>query len=231
MGEISRFIKKNRLIFLFFFVSIIVIVSYLLTINSPELFVGAEHWYNLLFQLSIGYVINFIFYITQVYIPNNKRDLIAQKCISVRLDRIIQFMRSGISELAKIYLENHTGNEYTEDELNQLLKLKLSDKVNVGIAELSTRDKIEYFTVRKWLLDCIIKTENEIDSLFKYYARDISVDLMLSLEDILKSHYHATLKILLVGTSEVNLSGVKDFFVDYYRLICQLVKISQKDYK
>lgn len=232
MTEVSRFIKRNTLIFVFFIVSIIIIASYIVTINLPELFVGAEHWYNLLFQLSIGYIINFMFYITQVYIPNNKRDLTVRQCISARLNRIIQDMRSNISYLAQIYLKNHTDDKYTEDELNQLLKLRFSDKVNVLDARRTIRDNFVYLTVRDWLSECIGKTESGIDSLYKYYARDISVDLMLSLEDVLNSTYHTMMKTLLAVPNDVNFSESNvNFFYTYYRLICRLEEIKQEDYK
>ncbi len=212
MRELHRFIEGNTLIFIFFIISIIIIVSYIFTISLPQLFVGAEQWYNLLFQLSIGYIINFMFYITQVYIPNNRRDLTVRQCISVRLNRIIQYMRSNISYLIDIYIDNHTGDEYTEDELNQLLKLRFSDKVNVLHAGRTTRDNYVYFTVREWLSDCIRKTENEIDSLYKYYASDISVALMISIEDVLNSNYHTNMKILLDVPNDVNFSECNDNF-------------------
>jgi hypothetical protein len=232
MREICRFINRNTIIFIFFIVSIIIIVSYILTINLPELFVGAEHWFNLLFQLSIGYIINFLFYITQVYIPNNKRDLTIRQCISARLNKIIQDMQSNISSLAQIYLENHTGDNYTEDELNQLLRLRFSDKVKVLDARRSTCDNFVYFTVREWLSECIRKTENGIDSLFKYYANYISVDLMLSLEDVLNSTYHTVMKTLLAIPNDVNFSESNgNFFTTYYYLKCRLEEIKQNDYK
>lgn len=232
MKGINRFIKRNILIFVLFIASTIIIASYIVTINLPELFVGAEHWYNLLFQLSIGYIINFMFYITQVYIPNNKRDLTVRQCISARLDRITKDMRSNISYLAQIYLENHTADEYTEDELNQLLNLSFSDKVKVVDARRTTRDNFVYFTVREWISLCISKAEKGIDSLYKYYASDISVDLMLSLEEVLNSTYHTMMKTLLVVPDDVNFSESNDnFLATYYRLICRLEEINQKDYK
>ncbi|TEB12297.1 hypothetical protein Psfp_03778 [Pelotomaculum sp. FP] len=232
MKAISKFIKRNTLIFAFFIVSVIIITSYIFTTNLPELFAGAEHWYNLLFQLSIGYIINFMFYITQIYIPNSKRDLTVRQCISARLNGIIRDMRSSISSLAQLYLENHTGDEYKEDELNQLLNLRFSDKVQVLNASRTTRDNFVYFTVREWLSECIRKTENGIDSLYKYYASDISVDLMLSLEDVLNSTYHTMMKTLLAVPNDVNFSDSNNnFFVTYYRLIRRLEEIKQNDYK
>ena len=151
--------------------------------------------------------------------------------MSVRLNKIIQNMKSSISCLAQIYLENHTGDIYSENELNQLLKLIFSDKVKVLDARRTTRDNFVYYTVRKWLSESITKTEIGIDSLFKYYASDISVDLMLSLEDVLNSTYHSIMKTLLVVPNDVKFSESNDnFFITYYRLICKLEKIKQKDY-
>ncbi|GAU79918.1 arsenical pump-driving ATPase [Fusibacter sp. 3D3] len=116
-------------------------------------------------------------------------------------------MKSNISCLAQIYLRNHTGDEYTEDELNQLLKLRFSDKVKVLDARRITGDNFVYFTVGEWLLECIRKTENGIDSLYKYYASDISVDLMLSLEDVVNSTYHTSMKTFLAVLKDVIFSS------------------------
>lgn len=231
MKVISKFIKKNVLIFIFFLISVIVIISYICTINLPELFAGAGHWYNLLFQLAIGYIINFMFYITQVYLPNNKRAETVHRCICVRLNQITQDMRSSILRLGEIYLKNHSGDNYCEEELKQLRVLRFSDKVNVCDAKRTTTNSTEYFTVREWMIECIKRTESGIDNLFKYYANDISVDLMSSLEEVLKSNYHTLMKTLLLLPTDVNLSGDDDiFFISYYHLICRLEEIKQKDY-
>ena len=111
--NILIFIKRNTLISAFFIISIVIITSYYLTLDLPELFRGAEQWFNLLFQLSVGYIINFMFYITQVYVPNNKRDSIARRNVSMRLKQIIKNMRNSLSSLAEIYLDGHTGTDYT----------------------------------------------------------------------------------------------------------------------
>lgn len=129
--NILIFIKRNTLISAFFIISIVIITSYYLTLDLPELFRGAEQWFNLLFQLSVGYIINFMFYITQVYVPNNKRDSIARRNVSMRLKQIIKNMRNSLSSLAEIYLDGHTGTDYTAEELSSLLQLRFSDKVKV----------------------------------------------------------------------------------------------------
>ena len=104
------FIRKNKLIFSFFIISIVVISSYFLTMDWPEIFKGAELWFDFLFQLSVGYIINFMFYVTQVYVPNNRKEAVARKNVSVRLEQIVRYMRDNISSLSKIYLETKTSH-------------------------------------------------------------------------------------------------------------------------
>ena len=229
--NILIFIKRNTLISAFFIISIVIITSYYLTLDLPELFRGAEQWFNLLFQLSVGYIINFMFYITQVYVPNNKRDSIARRNVSMRLKQIIKNMRNSLSSLAEIYLDGHTGTDYTAEELSSLLQLRFSDKVKVLNANRTTRENMVYFSVREWLGECIRKTEDEIDKLYKYYPTDISVELMKVLEDILNSTYHSMMKTLLVVPNDVDFSQCNNnFFAEYCKLICELEKINQKEY-
>ena len=131
-NSIRVFVDKNKLITAFFVISVAVIVAYFLSIDLPEWFNGAGDWFNLLFQLAVGYIINFMFYVTQVYVPNNKRNAIVEACIAKRISLLIADMDKSLSHLVAIYIENHTGTEYTEDELQQILhKLRFSDKVDV----------------------------------------------------------------------------------------------------
>lgn len=231
MRNIKKFIEKNKLIFIFFIISLFIIVTYILTMDLPELFNGAEKWYNLLFQVSIGYIINFMFYITQIYIPNCQRDATVKKCISVRLNHIISDMKQHISSLATVYIKNHPGSEYTEEELLQLLNLKFSDQVDVLNASQTTGENFVYFTVREWIQERLTRTENDIDNLYKYYAANISEKLMITLEDILHSSYHTVMKILLTVPNDVDFSQCNtNYFAIYYELICQLEKIKKEDY-
>ena len=227
-NSIRVFIDKNKLITAFFAISVAVIVAYILSMDLPEWFNGAGDWFNLLFQLAVGYIINFMFYVTQVYVPNSKRNTIVETCITKRISLLIADMDKSLSHLAAIYTENHTGTEYTEDELKQILhKLRFSDKVNVIDARKTKGTDFVYFTVRDWLANCIFETERDIDNLFKYYAADIPVELMEMLEKIPRSTYHSVMRTLLAAQDDVDFSGAasdpkSNFFVEYYNLIQEL---------
>ena len=57
-----------------FVLSIISVLFYLLILSKDELWPGSEKWLNVTFQIGIGYIINFLFYITQVYLPRIKQE-------------------------------------------------------------------------------------------------------------------------------------------------------------
>lgn len=232
MKNIKKFIKMNRIISIFFVISLFVIFSYIATMDLPELFEGAEQWYNLSFQLSIGYIINFIFYITQVYVPNIQKEAKVNKCISVRINHIISHMKSTFSQLALNYIPDHHGDIYTEDELKQLLKLNFNDSVHVVNATKSSPGNAIYFTVREWIELCIQDTESDIDKLYKYYSTYISASLMEVLEQVLHSNYHEIMKMFLRTPHEVHFSSRSPdiYFLRYYQLMCELEKIRNEEY-
>lgn len=97
-----------------FIVSIIIVLIYLYSDLKDE-------WKSVLFQLSIGYMVNFLFYITQIYIPNFRRDNIIRQQIGYRIRKITDRMHSLITKLAEIYIDNHNEREYTEEELMYLV--------------------------------------------------------------------------------------------------------------
>lgn len=230
--KILVFIEKNKLITYFFIISLFIIVSYIWTMEWPELFDGAEKIYNLFFQLSIGYIINFMFYITQVYIPNERKGITVKRCISKRIEKLMDDMNESLSQLSSVYVGGQFRKSYTNEDLNKIFNnLRFSDNVNVLIASQSTRDNFVYYSVRDWLKKCIIDTEKDIDNLYKYYSTDISIDLMEILEEILSSKYHSIMKTLLSVPNDVNFGTCEhNFFIEYYNLIIKLGDIKNKDY-
>lgn len=69
----KQFLKSNKTISGCLGISILVCFLYILSLDKKEWFPHAGDWFNLLFQLSVGFIINFIFYVTQVYIPQYKQ--------------------------------------------------------------------------------------------------------------------------------------------------------------
>ena len=59
----KKFLKENKGLSTLAFIALITIIVYILSVYYPHKFPNTDIWLELLFQLSIGYIINFIFYI------------------------------------------------------------------------------------------------------------------------------------------------------------------------
>lgn len=227
LSSILIFILENKWITLFWGLSVAFIIVYL---KLPKL-IQDNVALNLTFQLAVGYIINFVFYITQVYIPNSRRNFMIRKCIAERIEQLIADMQESFSKLAHLYVKDHKGDTFSNEELKDLLKLNFEDRVNVLNASKTTVGNYVYFTVREWIAKCIQNTEKDIDNLFKYYASNISVNLMKILENILRSEYHSVMHVFLSSPSNINMSeSDSEMFVEYYNLMLELKEIMQKEY-
>lgn len=233
MKKIIIFAKNNIWITVFFVISMFIITSYILTTNLPELFNGAEELYNLFFQLSIGYTINFMFYITQIYIPSSRRESAIKSCISTRISKLENTMYNFLEALVEIYSKKHTrkSKTFSDEELRQLSQLSFSKTVNKVNVSTSPTGNVIYITVREWINECIDNVDNDIDCLFKYYADNISADLMEVLEEIRRSLFHTTMRTLLGNQKDTNLNQFAyRCSTQYYQLIIKLQEVHQKDY-
>lgn len=87
-------------------VSVVIIVAYILTIDIPELFKNAEVVFSLAYNISIGYLVTYIFYIITIKIPNSRRRVIEKKNIEWSIDSICYIGRGLVVnvfvKLAKI---------------------------------------------------------------------------------------------------------------------------------
>lgn len=73
-SAIKHFAKRNKVLFTLFVIAVSITLSYYITYDMPESIPGIEKWYKLSSDLSIGVVINFIFYVFQVYIPRQEEE-------------------------------------------------------------------------------------------------------------------------------------------------------------
>lgn len=61
--------KGNKILCILTFISIAIVLSYALTFNFLEKETTITTCYNILYNLALGVLINFIFFIFQLYIP------------------------------------------------------------------------------------------------------------------------------------------------------------------
>lgn len=228
-----RFIKKNRALSICFCFSFSFCIFFILKLNSKEEFNYAYNWLNSLFQLSIGFIINFIFFITQIYIPQYRNDREANRCIGVRIDGIVNHMGELLSQLGTMYMgeydEDRATSEYWLDVLRQI---NTNDRVGVLKAERlhsTSPNEESYFTVKEWIISRVEFVESDADKLMRYYAPYINANLMKTIEHILQSPIHQNLARSMLklppGISFSDING--DIFLNsYYALMRDLKKMS-----
>ncbi len=196
------FLKKNKLLTVCVGVSIVICVIYVFSLDETELFPHAKDWFGLLFQISIGFIINFIFYVTQIYIPHYKQNKEAKRCISLRIENVVRYMRELLSYLGEKYMGYYKEEDVTDEYFLCLLKkISLHDRIRVLHVRRVNAPSIgeeSYFTVKEWMLSRIEYTESEIDKIMKYYVPYINIELMTTLEDILKSVMHNSMAHILL---------------------------------
>ena len=60
---------RYKWLMLFLLISVVIVISYYASYNLPELFPGAGRLFDFAYQISIGYIINFIFFLLNVFHP------------------------------------------------------------------------------------------------------------------------------------------------------------------
>lgn len=216
----KKFVHENWMISILLGLAVFIILSYLITSNMPELLPGVDKWFNLLFQLAIGYSINFIFFVIQVYLPSEKRIAPIKICIRERLERIESNMRCPFDALCALYLPKCKDN-YEDDELHLVTtSIQLTDLVNAK--NIANGQPI---SVKEWITKYILETENEIDRLYRHYATYISPELMTILEKIQNSSYQREMKQFCDANCSVNFSKLSkgdDYLINYYHMLQEL---------
>ena len=102
-SAIKSFAKRNRVLFILLIVAVSITLSYYISYDIPELISGIEKWYKLFSDLSIGVIINFIFYVFQVYIPRREEEKATLRIIDPDLTKICQKIQE-ILLVAQTYL-------------------------------------------------------------------------------------------------------------------------------
>lgn len=227
-----RFIKKNLMLTICFVIALVICIIHVFILNNEGGISHTNKWFNLLFQLSIGFIINFIFYLTQIYIPQYKHDKEANKCVGVRVNEVADHMREIFSQLGIIYMgeydESRVNNEYW---LDLLKKINIDDKVRVinpSRFYSASQSEEAHFTVREWILSRVSLVESDIDKIMKYYTPYVTTDLMNAMEQIIRSPMHQNLaRSLLHLQTNISFYNMNDdiFLKPYFALMKDLEKI------
>ena len=235
MKAVQRFIKENGWISALFLVSILIIILYMYSLEKTEWFPHAGDWFNVVFQISVGYIVSFIFYITQVYIPERRNRENINRCICIEIDRIL--MR--VEELFSHIDMNHViKGKFTEASDEQLLVLLQSLKTDNRVSVLNPRRaynpnniKESEFTVKEWIISRIEFIEGMIDGLRKYYPQYVTPELTNALDAIVYSQLHQSMcRVQLQIPTPMSYAECKNesFFWTYRDAINNLIECKKQ---
>lgn len=230
-----KFVKYNKVISACFVVSFAIIALYILSLREIEWFPHAGDWFNVLFQLSIGFVINFIFYVTQVYIPRQTLTQQANRCIQERIQNVVDKMDDIFRRIVEKYDGKYDKCCMTRKKLLDVLhKMRINDRINVVAASRAFPvhlNESSYFTVREWIITRLEFVEHDIDCIFKYYSFFVTPDLMFVLEKILKSPMHKNFaRSILQSPGDLSFEKCDEdiFFSPYFDLMKELESLKEQ---
>ena len=214
-----KFAMQHKLLVLFLFLSIATI-GYSFCCSDFEKSPIAI----LLVQIAVGYVVNFIFYITLSFIPEKRKLETTRKIIARRLNHMIGQMRNFPDAIIKQFSPD-------EHENRKVRLKKASENLNTrwqldsaGLC-LSNSGKYVKWTVGDFLYTKTLRVEEELDRILRYYSYAVTPELDELFDKILHTGVHTSFKMWHKHNSPfVNAS---DEFVKYDELADELEKVQQ----
>lgn len=163
MKSIIRFYLKNKKICIIGIAALLICFSYIVTYNMPD-YLGIEGWYSFANNIAISYLAAVIFYIVQVYIPNEDSQKKSLEILKPKFEKMIEFIEISILVYKKFFElqkqgakikwtgsnvidfkygikgnDNKTLKRYTRSEL-----LRLTSTLNTMIDEISNATVFKY---------------------------------------------------------------------------------------
>ena len=222
----KRFYYNNKIISILLIVSLMVIVLHFISLDEPEWFRHAGDAFDVLNNMAIGYVVNFIFYVTQIYVPSIKRNRIIYACINERLKDIGNTMIGLFSGITGLQAP------YDDSFFDQLLTVRLNDETRIADARRTNRDSVVYFTLRELLGNNINAVDRKIDTFISYYKEYLHPEVMSDLEAVKNSLLHTAMREILAIPNDVWFDNMNEpnIYKDYYTLAKKVLADNQKYY-
>lgn len=224
MKKLIKFYKKNKAISNIGFIAWVIALSYAITYNMPDYF-GIESYYSLANNICISYIAALIFYVVQVYIPEDRNQ---KKCMEILKNKFADITK--FNEIAVLLCEKHISmNEnratinWNGDEEKIYLKVKASDKADGP--ELIRYTKKELLNWKN--------TFNEKLKVIKESAviNYCDYEVLEKLSEIEKQDFFTLISnIIRFSNSDIGIQGVEDSIKRFKRInekLKQMCSISE----
>lgn len=230
MERLSNFIKMIFGVNGIGIISLVLCVttSYLNERDSNEIINNNLWGVGLLNNISASIFAAYIFYLFQQYLYERRRRKVVNPIIVKRISYIIVNMDKAIYELSNVYIKNHVGTDFSDDDLHLMLKLNFDDESTISDAASLLTGQCKKIVMRDWLLQCSSRVESEIDRLYRHYGSDIPLDLNDILESIISSKYHTMLIEYAKWRVPMSFEKCNDEIIaDYWHLRNKLLRFKE----
>lgn len=220
MNGARRFYNKNKIICRIGFVAGLICVSYILTYRMND-YLGIEPIYSFMNNISISYLAALIFYVVQVYIPDEDNQKKSLEILKPKFIKLVEFIEVNTLVCQK-YIEvpvKGANIKWTDGTEKIYFKHRKKDgKASYTIACYTIQDLISLNARLNQLLDDIRNA-----TVFKYCDYDIAKKMT----EIDEAKGFGSMSILVqLSNTDVNLSSIKEGWdklrdaIGYIKEIC-----------
>ena len=202
--------------------AICIVTTYLATNQVPELWVGAGILFSMFYELAIGYVISFIFFILQVYLPEKDKK---RRAIAILKSELIGLAKAcyEIIEVTKTQLKGENKREGIRSGdvyFKQTLPNTNDEKGWARHMKFTSRGFSQYITNIKGQIDGIIN-----NSLYYYCGIEIN-ELIASIQtDGFLGNLFAQLEVEEKSIRDVSTEQLFDNLIAFERIISRFLKL------
>lgn len=104
----KKLYSRYKWLTIFLVISFVIVISYYASYNLPELFPGAGRLFDFANQISIGYIINFIFFIMNIHLPQINAEKKAAKACELPIVSLLEEIRN-LENIFSSFIKLHYG--------------------------------------------------------------------------------------------------------------------------
>lgn len=219
--KIKRFCRENRLLFAGACVSLLVIVAYSAFYNQIKLLSSGIRWFEILLQIAIGYIINLMFYITQIYLPSIKKSITIALHMSKQLDKIIKDMEDLFKIMGRTFTNADHRYVINREDFKLFNEFDLSK--SVPVLSLATGENL---SMREYLTRQFGFINEKILLLLRLHSEECSPELFTTLTNISSAELYELMFWILQNKNDKHKFVMQNcIYTEYYDLLCSLKEI------
>ncbi len=225
--QIIKLWRHSKYLVVMLGLSILISASYILSIDSSEWFKNASYWFELLNQIAIGYIVSFVFYMVQIYIPQEKSMVLINGCLERRRNELCEIMCSFFKTMSIKYMDSIDIEMFDSESYIALLnKIRSKDSIGELIMNPYTGETVPQ-SVYGWYCNYVNDVDKLIDDIFNHYSVYIKPEFATVMEEIKKSNLHDNhIGGVIFALTEEKKCGrkytVDTVFEEYYGLLMRM---------